>query len=271
YEYGARKYDPDLGRFFNIDNYAEKFSDMTPYQYAAINPVVFVDVNGDYIYIHDRDTGIDYKYSYGKLYAKVEGVWKEHTPEAGSCLEFVLTALNNIYDMTSDSSGGDGGAGSWLLGMFENNTINTYIYKGSKYEMSHSYGDITAGFFEKTLGEFMTNQGFSPIDFHIALAHELAHALSFNLINSSIREQVWYNRPNSEHSVKIDEIFATIIENNIRAEQNVPLRTHYQDKGTFENNPTLFEKSRILDQNNQPTIEAMQHLNKYKESGLWKN
>lgn len=183
----------------------------------------------------------------------------------------MVDTLNDIYNMTSGSSGGGGGTGSWLLNMFENDNVNATIYQGMKYDMSHSYGDITVGFFEKTLGEFMTNKGFSPIDFHIALAHELAHALSFNLINSSIREQAWYSKPNSEHPVKIDEIFATMIENKIRAEQNVPLRTHYQDKKAFDNNPTLFEQSRILDQNNQPTIEAMQHLNKYKESGLWKN
>lgn len=47
YEYGARSYDPALGRFFNMDNYAENYFDFTPYQYAANNPVYFIDVNGD--------------------------------------------------------------------------------------------------------------------------------------------------------------------------------------------------------------------------------
>ena len=36
-----------------MDNYAEKFSDLTPYQYTANNPVYFIDVNGEYIYIWD--------------------------------------------------------------------------------------------------------------------------------------------------------------------------------------------------------------------------
>src|SRR5690606_18211979 len=138
-------------------------------------------------------------------------------------------------------------------------------------EMMHSRGNIELGLFKETVDRVLTDKGWSTIDYHLALAHELAHALSFNLMNSSVREQVWYNKPNSSKPVIIDEIFATMIENMIRAEQNMPQRTHYQNENTFKNNPTLFEQSRVLDQNNQPTIEAMQHLNKYKESGLWKD
>src|SRR5690606_17547674 len=79
YEYGARNYDPAVGRFFNIDNYAEKFSNMTPYQYAGNTPTYFIDKNGEYIYVYDE--GQTYKFDAGKLYAKGEdGNWAEHTP-----------------------------------------------------------------------------------------------------------------------------------------------------------------------------------------------
>ncbi|MFV0305969.1 MAG: RHS repeat-associated core domain-containing protein [Moheibacter sp.] len=52
YDYGARNYDPALGRFFNIDNYAEDYRYINPYQYTLNNPIYFVDVNGDCINIH---------------------------------------------------------------------------------------------------------------------------------------------------------------------------------------------------------------------------
>src|SRR5690606_5979074 len=49
YDYGNRNYQPDLGRFFNIDKFAEKYYDKTPYQYATNNPILYIDVKGDSI------------------------------------------------------------------------------------------------------------------------------------------------------------------------------------------------------------------------------
>jgi RHS repeat-associated protein len=47
YDYGARMYDIQIGRFFAQDRYSEKYNDFTPYQYGANNPISFIDVNGD--------------------------------------------------------------------------------------------------------------------------------------------------------------------------------------------------------------------------------
>jgi len=43
-------YDAQLGRFHTQDAYAEKYLDFSPYQYAANNPINFIDVNGDSIW-----------------------------------------------------------------------------------------------------------------------------------------------------------------------------------------------------------------------------
>ena len=52
-DYGARMYDPMIGRFFTQDRFSEKYLDMTPYQYGANNPIFFIDVNGDSLAVTD--------------------------------------------------------------------------------------------------------------------------------------------------------------------------------------------------------------------------
>ncbi|MCG8208330.1 RHS repeat-associated core domain-containing protein, partial [Tenacibaculum finnmarkense genomovar finnmarkense] len=47
YDYGARHYDPALGRFVITDRLSEEFDFQTPYAYAVNNPIAFVDKNGD--------------------------------------------------------------------------------------------------------------------------------------------------------------------------------------------------------------------------------
>ena len=46
YDFGARIYDSRLGRFLSRDPHARKYPFMTPYCFAANNPIRFVDVDG---------------------------------------------------------------------------------------------------------------------------------------------------------------------------------------------------------------------------------
>ena len=85
YDYGARMYDPSLGRFTTQDAYAEKYTAMSPYQYGANNPVCNIDVNGDSVRVYTETDSYGHSwlsvgegddmvvYSYGRFNGTYKG------------------------------------------------------------------------------------------------------------------------------------------------------------------------------------------------------
>jgi RHS repeat-associated protein len=45
--FGARTYNPTIGRFDKVDRYSEKYTSLSTFHYAANNPINIIDINGD--------------------------------------------------------------------------------------------------------------------------------------------------------------------------------------------------------------------------------
>ncbi|SIT28548.1 RHS repeat-associated core domain-containing protein, partial [Chryseobacterium gambrini] len=100
YDYGARFYMADIGRFGVLDRFSEKFPFNTLYSYASNNPILFIDKNGDYaVSVHYDITyrqmlNLGYSASRADLIAHYSSTYADH-PSSG-----VLHTDNILHNKT---------------------------------------------------------------------------------------------------------------------------------------------------------------------------
>ena len=164
YYYGARYYDPRVSLWIGVDPLAGKYPSMSPYNYCATNPLLYIDPNGKDIVIHYLDENgkkSTYNYAPGSGYIG-----------DNSFVEKKVDYLNKIYATDKGKRKIAKLSGNQFhLDIKETTNVKNNNYVGSWDTGIKNQGLITAASEGGTLTE-----GFSYTDAFEAFAHEIQHA-----------------------------------------------------------------------------------------------
>jgi hypothetical protein len=218
-----------------MDPLAEKYYSMSPYLYCAGNPVNNVDLRGDTIttvinstitnadgttsiqsnrYYYGQDANGNYGFigSNGQLYSGDNAYVNQLTG-----------ALNTLRSGT---------VGNSLVGDLMNSTNTVQIAQGNSNKAA-SDGSYILWNPSKTDGGPDQYGGLSRPSY-IGLGHEMAHIQ--DTWNGTIDNSTWVNIDGK--SIPNSEKYATHVENQLRAEHGIPLRSHYVRTPIGVPNPT---------------------------------
>ena len=222
YDYGARIYMPDIGRWGVVDNYSENYFPISPYSYVANNPVKFIDINGEWIYIKDQD-GTQYRYHNGATQHQVEGKWTN--VDANTTLsDYVVQTVAGLNHLDKNTS-----IGNTMISYFDqaNGTDGkfrdiSFNYTNGDSKIQNSISNIVD--LNPSGKGVWTAKGndskYSPL--YTTIAHEMGHVYeNFALGVISHPDSRFGDDSTSA------EIYGTHVENIVRAESGLPLRTNY--------------------------------------------
>jgi len=238
---GWRGQYPAINRFTTIDRFAEKYPSQSPYVHAGNNPVNYVDVNGDSIWvsIYNSDTNSNNRYYYGADSKGNRGFIGADGKLYSGNDNFVSSLTSALSDLSSAPTGKD--LVDYLSGPAGNVSIvdaRNFDDKGNKANTDKNYIRWNP---ESTNGG-LNILGTTDRPAFVGLGHEMAH-IEDKWMHGKVNNSDWYGG-------KIADQYATDVENKIRAEHGISLREYYTynvdiETGTKSGNPS----TRLIDRN----------------------
>jgi len=219
YDFSARFLYPMGMRFDSPDRLASNYPWLSPYIMCAADPINFSDPTGMIIEViaSGNDGGVfqwrnvDNKWGFynssGKLYSGTD--------------EFV----NSLNDALSTLMKGNNGY--TLVKEIANDARCIEVQRSNRSGIidEHRIGWNYTGLY-KGNSEYVNTQEGIDISPFINLGHELGH-IRYNWNGGEYKEWLTVETPIGNKSINVSEIDATHIENLLRAEHRLPLRTYY--------------------------------------------
>jgi RHS repeat-associated protein len=198
-DFGARLYSPQIGRWILIDQKAEKYTSMSPYTYAANNPIKFVDPNGKEIWIAIGSQQ-NVRWDNGKLYNSNGSEYKGNNAFATK----VNAHLNQINGSTSGAT-----------------VLSDLSSSANKFNFVNSYPTKSDGTIEKKAMSFEANKDGGG-DFKAAKLNDLKSTFEGT---ETVSHEIFhgYQNEHGEGGASVNsEVGAFLFQKNVITELGLP-------------------------------------------------
>lgn len=222
YDFGARLYDPRVGRWFKPDAYEKKYPSNSTYSFGLNSPISIIDIDGnDLVIVGNKEYRRQVQQTLRDLY--------HQSPSARKAV-MELISSDKVFVIVENQA-------------FSN--------KFSPSETTKAEGYIIFNYEEN--GMLSPDNGLGNSSLVKApgssLAHELKHALDklngvtnerhFVTLNNPLRKNPDFGLEygQSEYNVNtlmMDEVEAVGFESQVRVELGLTLRTHYRGEDVFQ-------------------------------------